>query len=113
MAKITNPLMSISATGTIARKITFSGSTGGTRAFLRPTPKGTGTPAHKSRYSDGCAAWQLLSPAEKAAWSETGEPRRLNGFQAFMSAWLLETPSPYAIWDGGAATWDGGTANWD
>lgn len=112
MAKLTSPLHSITAQGTIGKKITYSGSLGGARAYAYNAPRGTGTPARKSLYANGCAAWQLLTPSEKAAWNVIGKQKKISGFNAFMSNYLL-TPQPAGIpWDDGTAIWTGGADIW-
>jgi hypothetical protein len=85
MAKITNPLHSLNATGAFGKKITFTGSTGGQRAIMYRAPKGTSTPAKTTNYAAGCAAWQLLDSAAKAAWKAIATQKKLTGFNAFMS----------------------------
>jgi hypothetical protein len=112
MAKLTSPLFSRAASGTIGKTITYSGGRGGFRALKYTAPAGTGNLARKSLYADGCAAWQQLSAAEKSAWKATAQPLCISGFNAFMSNYLL-TPSGAGIpWDNGTAIWDNGTAIW-
>lgn len=114
MAKLTNPLMSLSATGALAGQIIFAGLNGGTRAYALRQAKVTGAPARKQRYREGCTAWQALTPEQQNNWRERGKPERLNGFQAFMRDWLNSwSPVTHTIWDGGLTTWDGGLTIFD
>lgn len=114
MAKVSGPLMSLSATGALAGQIIFAGLNGGSRAYALRQAKVTGTPARKQRYAMGCTAWQTLSQMEKSSWAQTGQLAGLNGFQAFMSNWLNTwAPVSGTIWDGGATTWDGGATVFD
>ena len=114
MAKVTNPLMSLSATGALAGQIIFAGLHSGTRAYALRQAKVTGAPARKQRYRDGCTAWQALSPQDKSTWTTTGQYDRLNGFQAFMRNWLNTwAPTAGTTWDGGLTTWDGGLTIFD
>lgn len=113
MAKVTAPLLSLKATGQFANTMNFAGLNGGTRVYIKRDPKNSGTPQQKQKYAAGAANWQTLTAPEKAAWTATGKPKQLNGWQAFISYWLLLTPIPGGVqWDGGAAIWDGGAAIW-
>lgn len=112
MAKVTSPLFSLSAQGAVGKTIIYNNSTGGARAIRFFTPRGSGTPARKSLYADGCADWQLLTPPEKAAWKIIGAKKSLSGFSAWMSSYLLNPTFHGVQWDNGAAIWDNGAAIW-
>ena len=113
MAKVTGALMSVSASGTIGKRITFTQGKSGARAIAYAAPKNTGAPAHKENYRAGCATWKLLSEEQQAAWRITGQNRTINGFNAFMSAWLHGQITPATAWDAGGTTWDNGHTTWD
>jgi hypothetical protein len=44
--------------------------------------------SRRARFAAAVAAWHTLGPAEKKAWRQRGESRRLPGYQAFISAWM-------------------------
>ena len=114
MAKVTGPLMSMSATGQLGRQIIFAGLGKGSRAYQLKPPKGTGNPARKSLYADGCAAWQALTNEQKQVFVEAARPLKLTGFNLYMRDYLSAGPAPSGTqWDGGATTWDGGATTWD
>ena len=116
MAKITNPLHSLTASGSVAALITYRHTAARAIAHRLPAASKSATAAQLARralYAAGCAAWQALTPEEKAAWAATGEVVNLSGFSLYIKTYLLTPPAAGTIWDGGATTWDGGATTWD
>lgn len=114
MAKVTRPLLSLSASGAFARSLIFQGT--GAKATVKKwavpsQPRPTIVTTRRNHYSNAAAAWNLLSSQDKAAWNETGAVRKITGFNAYLSNELKNIPSGVS-WDGGTASWDSGTTVW-
>lgn len=97
MAKITSPLMSMTAAGTIGDRLTFRTLNGQAVASKKNIPRPGASAAQvvqRDAYAAACAAWQALSPAEQAAWVVLGDARQITGFNAFLSAELQAVVAP-------------------
>jgi len=116
MAKLINPLHSLTATGTVGRIATYRNSLRGAEAHTKPAPSKSHSWQQLQRrllYSHGCAAWNALSPAAKQSWRAIGAATQITGFNAFMQQYLDTTPlPPLTIWDGGNTSWDYGRTVW-
>lgn len=117
MAKVIGPALSIQASGSIGRILTFVNS--GRRAIARrlgPASR-SATPAQlsiRAHHRDGTAAWHDLLPGDRQAWDDYGRLNRQTGYAAFLSDWLSNPPTPAGtIWDSGATRWDNGVTSWD
>jgi hypothetical protein len=114
MAKVTQPLFSLTAKGGLGSSIVFTGSTGGARAILYVKPKAPGIPATKARFTAACKSWKTLTKTAKALWTAAGQSRGISGFSAYLSDWLRYLIGQgSAIWDSGATIWDSDLASWD
>lgn len=114
MAKVTRPLLSLSASGALARSLIFQGT--GAKATVKKwaapsQPRPSIVTTRRNHYRTAAAAWNLLSYQDKAAWNETGASRRITGFNAYLSNELKNIPSGVS-WDGGATSWDNGATVW-
>jgi len=97
MAKVTSPLLSLSATGAFGKKIIFQKTAAGHTAKQWAEPSGQPSAAQLARritYQDACAAWQALTSEEKSIWDLTGAARKITGFNAFLSDALQAAPPP-------------------
>ncbi len=97
MAKITNPLMSVTAQGTLGKAITFRKTNAGAVAHRYPkigVSNSTAQQAQREKYQDGCTEWNGLDDSERLTWDIIAEPKQISGFNAFMAAWLLAPPPP-------------------
>lgn len=79
--------------------------------------------------SSARAAWRVLRPWKKTAWSACAKKRSLNGWALYLQQYLLQRPaagkqpiSPCSAhatitensqWDAGASVWDGSVSAWD
>jgi len=106
MAKITNPLHSISATGTVADTFTFRTQRGTNVVHKKMTPRLLQSTAQQERqaiYSGICSTWNTLDAGTKAGWEVIGKERNITGFNAYCSAELIaaySTPArTYATWN--------------
>lgn len=116
MAKVTSPLFSQSAGGSLGRAIIYGKTPGRMIAKRWHQPSGTPRPAQVARrnaYAAASDAWNLLTTPEKAAWTLTGAALKITGFNAFISdALITNPPATNTHWDGSATTWDGGLTTW-
>lgn len=116
MAKVTAPLHSISASGSIGGTLTMLRSMSRNIAKKKSQPGGAPTAAQLARrayYRQASAAWMALTPLEKAAWKPAADAAQITPYNAYMSAALAAySPAAGVAWDAGAAVWDGGAAVW-
>lgn len=121
MAKLSGPLLSLDATGTIGDNLGYvrkagasvARSIGRIRAAARDGRKRPASSLQeqvRARWSAGVDAWNALAPEEKAAYSEAADDLNLTGYNLFMRDF---TPSTTTAWDGGASVWDDGLTTWD
>jgi hypothetical protein len=116
MAKVSGPLHSISASGTVGNTLTML------RQFQTNIAKKKGKPggapsaqqlARRAYYRQASADWMALTPLEKSAWKPGADAKQITPFNAYMSARLAAFASGAGLqWDGGTAQWDGGAAVW-
>lgn len=110
MAKIKGPLMSLSASGTIADTFTFRTQRGAAVVHKKLTPRKTNSTEQAARqaiYAGICIAWRALDSAAKTGWELIGKSAGVTGFNAYMSSELIAaynggpTPPPttYTTWD--------------
>jgi hypothetical protein len=59
------------------------------RYVLGTNPRTPAQLALRARVRQGNVAWHALTPTEKADWTPKGAGRRITGYNAFISAWLL------------------------
>lgn len=89
MAKITNPLFSMSASGSIGDAVTFTQTARGAVAKRFSKPSGlpaAGQVAQRAAYAAAVASWNALPAQDKAAWTITGKARGVSGYNAYLSA---------------------------
>lgn len=116
MAKITSPLMSITAAGSIGSMLTFSTTTSSPVAKRMSAPAKRTSAAQQARrviYIDAVSGWHALTETEKAEYSAQAKPLNITGYNLFLSQILTAAPPAGTIWDTGATTWDAGATIWD
>lgn len=109
MVKLKNPLMSLKASGSLSRAITFLRRRGVDLAEKKPEIIDAKTPAQLSwrhMYQKAVALWHLLSAAEKQEWESAARPRHMTGFAWFMSQCLRPNPGIYLPLQGGTMSGD-------
>lgn len=84
MAKVKNPLMSLSAAGTLGNLLTFQTQNGQARCTMKPSTSQNAPQATRDKYRAACAAWQLLSDGQRSTWNNLGKALSLTGFNVFM-----------------------------
>lgn len=114
MAKVTGPLLSMEAAGTLGKLLTFTATGKGHRVYKFSPPRGTGDAGRKAHYAAGCAAWRALDEEGKQGYNESARPLKLTGFNLYMREYMNAYNLPSGTtWDGGSTTWDGGSTTWD
>ena len=116
MAKVKGPLMSVSASGSIANTLTMLRASARNIAKKKSQPGSPPSAAQLARrafYRQAANDWSALDANAKAAWKPAADARQVTPFNAYMSARLAEfSPAAGVAWDGGAAVWDNGAAVW-
>lgn len=92
MARVTGPLMSMSASGTIGKAITFAVWKGiaYVRKWFKPhNPQTAGQTAQRLIFSQAVDGWQDLDTAGKALWDDdANRPSGMSGFNYFMRVYI-------------------------
>lgn len=87
MAKVKNPLMSISASGSIAENLTFSIKKTGQQVRWQKKQKDVESYARnvqRSAYSKAVVAWRVLDQVEKNSWKTLAGCSPLTGYNLFV-----------------------------
>lgn len=116
MAKVTAPLHSMTASGSIGSTLTMLRAMSRNIAKKKSQPGGAPSAAQLARrayYRQASADWMALTPLQKAAWKPAADAAQITPFNAYMSAALASYSTTASVaWDAGTAVWDGGTAVW-
>jgi hypothetical protein len=86
MPKVTGPLMSIGARGTIAKTLNYRQTKRGTIARVHSQPSGNPTEAQLSIRAitkQVAQAWASVSPTDKLTWDNLAESNSYSAFNAF------------------------------
>jgi len=107
MAKLTQPLMSTAAHGSLGPALTFSKRATGNQVRYQKKPKDVLTVAGalwRTKYAAGAARWHNYSDAMKEQWNILAANKNLTGFNLFMSKWLLDLilPPEYLLTEDGS-----------
>ena len=93
MAKVTGPLFSTEASGSVGMSVTFrKGKVWNqvTPQFHRGPARSDSLTAHRALYAAGCVAWGNLTPAEKETYADPPRPE-LSAFNYFMQLYLTDS----------------------
>jgi len=96
MARLLGPLLSMSAWGTIAKRITFRRRKQLSDALSMPIPLDAKTAlqlAQRLLFRDAVAWWHALSYAEQAAYDKPGREHHMSGYAWFIRSYLLNPPA--------------------
>lgn len=99
MPKVRAPLFSATASGTLAKTLTFLQHANRTivRFWTRPTdPKTPHQQAERDRLVAIAQAWNALSPADRAIWKTAGMPRNLSGWSLWWQQYAIQGIDPPA-----------------
>lgn len=116
MAKVSGPLMSVTASGSIGGTVTLLRAMNRNIAKRKSKPSGPPSAAQLARraaYAAAAATWSALSPAEKLGYKPQADQLQITPFNYFMRVALFAFSSGSGVqWDNGAAQWDSGSAVW-
>ena len=104
MSKLKQSLLSLAATGSLGRAISFVKRAGTTIAEKRPVPKDAKSSAQlawRHMYTKCSLLWHDLSAAEKQEWESAARPRHMTGYAWFISQCLRPNPGIYLPLQGG------------
>lgn len=96
MPKVTGPLFSLGAGGTLGKAITYKGSISGARVEKVPRPRNVRSAAQvlqRNEFKDGASFWKTLTPEEKAAYTAGGDVLGITGYNYFLQQWLFDRES--------------------
>lgn len=96
MAKIIAPLLSLSAWGTIAKRITFRRHGRLVRALAIPLPTDAKTAIQRAQrllFQDAVAWWHDLSTEERLVYDAPGRAHHMSGYAYFIKTYLLNPPA--------------------
>lgn len=99
MAKTTNPLLSLSATGTVARTVEYRRIRGVSTAQRHGNPTGQPTAPqaeNRAAWAEAATAWRALTPTARAQWSALAATRSRPPFAQFAKEWRdqrIEAPA--------------------
>jgi len=97
MTKLRGPLMSISATGSIGRTITYRATRWGARAQHHSVPRAapsTAQLAERQRRRDAGATWRALDAPTRAKWGALAAANLRNPWIVFAGEYVLQQCSP-------------------
>ncbi len=107
MAKLRNPLLSLRASGSLGRVVTFLRRNRVNLVEKFPTHKDAKSPAqlfHRNMFSMCVDLWHTLSEAEKRTWESAGTARHMTGYAWYISQCLRPNPGIYLPLAGGTMT---------
>lgn len=117
MAKLTYPLHSNSAHGSIGLTINFRTGKQGANARLHKSPSQP-RPSHilvrRQKFKDGAAGWHLLTENQKNTYELNAKLLNISAYNLYQSFSLRDMlPAEGTQWDDALTLWDGGSTYWD
>lgn len=97
MARIKGPLMSITASGSLAGTLVFRQTARGAQAQAMPTSQPPATPAQAACRADFKAAadaWRTLDAETRADWQTVAAVRHRSARQFFLAEWRVQHSTP-------------------
>jgi len=99
MPKVTAPLFSLTASGTLDHKITYMNTQ--TRQVVRynvrqPLKRSTLQQAHGARVADCRTAWRQMTPAAKVEWRSMAAILHMTGPALWAREWFAQNIFPPA-----------------
>jgi len=91
MPKVTGPLFSIAASGSLANAISYRKRPGYFQVEKKPVKrdlKSAAQLAHRSTFTSATSHWNSLSGASKAAYNALANPLRMTGYNYVIRSWL-------------------------
>lgn len=93
MAKVSGPLFSFGASGSIAKVLTFNQSD--RRAVARKTPAASTSASEmqlimRAQFAEAAKAWRALDPADRAQWIALAAPTARPAFAKYYLEWAAQ-----------------------
>ena len=104
MSKLKNPLLSLQASGSVGRVLTFLRRNKVDLVERMPVVPDANSPAqqyHRNMFGLCVDLWHTLSEAEKRAWESAGTARHMTGYAWYISQCLRPNPGIYLPLAGG------------
>ena len=116
MAKVTNPLMSYSASGSISHLLNFQNQAGQQIARQYKATNKHASPSQKInrlRYATTSNDWLKLPIEIRQDYVKRAEKHKLSGFNLFLKEQLTKQITPaHQLWDNALSKWDSGSSLW-
>ena len=95
MAKVKGPLMSLSASGTIADSMTFGKWKGINTVRIKSTPTNPNTAsqqAHRTTFSNAVASWKAQDQTTQTTWNDRAQEMGLvmSGFNLYTQQYIKQ-----------------------
>lgn len=100
MAKTTAPLYSLSASGTIARAVSYRTSAGQQIAQapkLRQSPPSAILAASQGRWQEACSTWCSIDPAVRQEWQTAAQSTNLPPMALWCREWTTQRATPSTL----------------
>lgn len=101
MSKVTTPLLSLAAKGSLANAITYTRRRGTNIVEKKPIPRNPQSLAQTYQrwdYQDGIFYWHTLSSIEQKEWKSAARRYHMPGFSYFMRWYLNNLPDLAGRW---------------
>lgn len=97
MPKVTGPLLSLSASGSVGKVLTFRATAHG--FIVQRTPQNivshtTWQQIERQTMRDAAAAWAALDANDKTIWNSNSLPTIRSGWMSFFMEWKAQRVSP-------------------
>jgi len=95
MPKLTGPLLSLRASGSVAKNLTYSERKTGSLARWQKKQKDVLTSERvewRARFLQAVAAWHALTENEKEVYNEEAERLTMTGYNLFLKKYLSAPP---------------------
>lgn len=93
MPKVTGPLFSVTASGTLGKTLTYQNKAGGHVVRTPPShtpPHNENQEAHKALVRFMIRAWSGLDDYTKSLWNQRGPAFGMSGFKLWWRQWFLQ-----------------------
>lgn len=97
MAKVQGPLLSVSASGALARLVCYEARGGASvvRKSPKPTaPASAAQMAERQKAKDAASAWNALDPTERAEWFSLSSAQGIPPFARYLHEWHAQASTP-------------------
>lgn len=101
MAKVLGPALSLSASGSIKKKITFQKTPSGHKVYFDRSRRGIISAVQSARrvlFGSCIAQWKALTSGQKERWEQSTKHLPMNGYNYFMKECLAVQVAPVVLW---------------